>query len=71
MTTLMTRTFRDRCVDCQVGQGRKCHCRDAEDDQSQGLEFSLQFRILVTLVGAIAASAGLVWLANKAMEVFS
>lgn len=26
MTTLLTCMFRDRCVACQVGQGRMCQC---------------------------------------------
>lgn len=69
---------RERCARCQVGQGRNCACRDAsenlrreEDDQSQGLEFSLAARVWLTLIGAVAASAGLVWLADMAREALS
>lgn len=29
MTTLLTRIFRDRCVACQVDQGRMCQCEGA------------------------------------------
>lgn len=59
MSTLMTRMFRERCANCQVGQGRKCPCRDAED-QTQGLTLSMGFRVFLTLIFAIAVSAALV-----------
>lgn len=41
---------------------------EADDDQSQGLEFSLAARVWLALIGAVMASAGLVWLVDKALE---